>query len=607
MPRIKESSIQEVLSRADIIDVVNPYVTLKRAGSKWRGLSPFNPEKSPSFYVTPDKNAYYCFSSGQGGGIVSFVQKMQNLTYPESIEFLASRYNINIEYEASSAQAGEAMSLKRELLNIHEYAADWFAQHFKSDTNDGRFIRDYWMNQRKFTMAMADEFLIGYAPASPETALSKYLQKNKFSREAMGKSGLFYFERNGQWVSRFQGRLMIPIRDIQGRVIAFTARQTEKTPTSDKAHEAKYINSPETPIFQKGKILFGLHHARQHIKKHDESFLLVEGQLDAMRCWQLGLNHAVAPQGTALTEDQLFLLKRYSPNAIHCFLDGDSAGQKAGYRMIPLCIKFGFDLFFIPLEPGIDPDEFLYNHGFEGFETLLTKKKPAMEFATEFLNPEDGLHTPQQRTSALEELFELFHEANSITVQDGYLTQASQLLKLDEKAVRRDYATFQKRRTSTITPKGSSENNNNEILTNANFDILCLILLHPELGEAIAAQLDPEWIDPHAPHSSFLRKVLIEIREGVWVPGDNPDDLLETEDEQNLFYRISTLKAQQEPEAKASECLKTVQRQYLKQKEVAITERMSTSIDQMEKLRSMQKERNEIRRLLNQLKQPASR
>jgi hypothetical protein len=144
-------------------------------------------------------------------------------------------------------------------------------------------------------------------------------------------------------------------------------------------------------------------------------------------------------------------------------------------------------------------------------------------------------------------------------------------------------------------------------LTNANFDILCLILLHPEHGEAIAAQLDPEWIDPHAPHSSFLRKVLIEIREGVWVPGDNPDDLLETEDEQNLFYRISTLKVQREPEAKASECLKTVQRQYLKQKEVAITERMSTSIDQMEELRSLQKERNEIRRLLNQLKQPAQR
>ena len=607
MPRIKETSIQEVLARADIVDVVKPYVTLKRSGSKWRGLSPFNPEKSPSFYVTPDKNAYYCFSSGQGGGVVSFVQKMQNLTYPESIEFLASRYNINLEYEISSAKAGEAMSLKRELLNIHEYAASWFAQNFKSETNDGQFIREYWTNQRNFSIQMADDFQIGYAPASPETALSQYLQSNKFSRQAMEESGLFYFERNGQWVSRFQGRLMIPIRDIQGRVIAFTARQTKKTPTNDKTHAAKYINSPETPIFHKGKILFGLHHARQHIKNHDENFLLVEGQLDAMRCWQMGLNHAVAPQGTALTEDQLFLLKRYSPNAIHCFLDGDSAGQKAGYRIIPLCIKLGFDLYFLKLESGIDPDAFLQGNGFEGFENLLTQKKGAMEFASEFLNPEDGFHTPQQKTTGLEELFEMFQEANSITVQDGYLTQASQLLKLDEAAVRRDYATFQKRRTSIEGTQDLSANNNKEILTNANFDILSLILLHPEHGENIAAQLDPEWIDPQAPYSSFLRKVLIEIREGVWMPGDNPDNLLETEDEQNLYYRISTLKTQREPEAKATECLNTVQRQFLKQKEIAITENMSTSIDQLEKLRSLQKERNEIRRLLNNLKQPEGR
>ena len=606
MPRIKESSIQNVLTRADIVDVVSPYVQLKRAGSKWRGLSPFNPEKTPSFYVTPDKNAYYCFSSGQGGGVVRFVQEMQNLNYPETIEYLAQRYNIELEYEAGSAQAGEAISLKRELLNLHEYATDWFAKNFHAQNQDGAWIRNYWTEQRQFTMELAEEFQIGYAPAAPETALGEHLRSQGFSPESLKASGLFYFERNGQWISRFQGRLMIPIRDIQGRVIAFTARQTEKTPHSDKAHEAKYVNSPETPIFQKGKILFGLHHARQHIKKHDQNFLLVEGQLDAMRCWEQGLNHAVAPQGTALTEDQLYLLKRYSPQAVHCFLDGDSAGQKAGYRNIAISVKAGLDLFFLPLPDGADPDEFLKERGTEGFNELLEGKLPAMEFAAKFIKPEAGFESPQQRTAALHELFTFIQEAESITSQDGYLAQASRLLGADETAVRRDYATFKKRRRSPGPSDAVSKNHGNGILTNVNFDVLSLILLHPELAEDIAERLDPTWIDPATQHAPFLRKTLVEIREGIWTPGEDPQALTENPEEQNLFYRITALEPQDEPSLKLDECLKAIQRNHLKQQEQTIAARMNeTSLDERETLHSLQQERNKIRKLIKQLQRPA--
>ena len=602
MPRIKESSIQDVLERSSIVDVVSPYVQLKRAGSKFRGLSPFNPEKTPSFYITPEKNAYYCFSSGQGGGIVKFVQEMQNLNYPETIEFLAKHYNIELEYEAGSAKAGEAFSLKREILHLHEYATDWFVQQFQAQTQDGEWIRDYWTQQRKFSPELAKEFQIGYAPAAPETALGKYLLGKKFSREAMDASGLFYFERNGQWISRFQGRLMIPIRDIQSRVIAFTARQTEKTPTSDKAHEAKYVNSPETPIFQKGKILFGLHHARQHLKEHENSFLLVEGQLDAMRCWEQGLNHAVAPQGTALTEDQIYLLKRYSPSSIHCFLDGDSAGQKAGYRNISICVKGGLDLFFLPLPEGEDPDDFLQKRGTGGFNELLANKLPAMKFAVQFVKPDAGFETPQQRTGALQEMYSLIQEAESITTQDGYLSQISRLLGADETAVRRDYGSFQKRRRSPNRQPTESENNSNGILTNVNFDVLCLILLHPEFAERIAESLDPSWIDPSTQHASLLRKILVEIREGMWIPSDDPQELTNIQDEQNLCYRITALEPQEEPSIKFHECLKAIQRNHLKQQEQHLADRMNqTPEDDRDALQTIQQERNKIRKLLKQL------
>ena len=606
MPKIKESSIQNVLSRADIVDVVSPYVQLKRAGSKWRGLSPFNPEKTPSFYVTPDKNAYYCFSSGRGGGVVRFVQEMQNLNYPETIEFLAQHYNIELEYEADSVQAGKAISLKRELLNLHEYATAWFAKHFHSQDENGAWIRNYWTNERQFTIELAEEFKIGYSPSRPETALGGHLLDVGFSNDALKASGLFYFERNGGWVSRFQGRLMIPIRDIQGRVIAFTARQTEKTPKSDKAHEAKYVNSPETPIFQKGKILFGLHHARQHIKDHDQSFLLVEGQLDAMRCWEQGLNHAVAPQGTALTEDQLYLLKRYSPKAIHCFLDGDSAGQKAGYRNIPVCIKTGLDLYFLPLPNEDDPDNFLKSQGRKGFDFLMNGRLPAMEFAAKFITPKTGFDTPQQRTIALQDMYSMIQEAESVTTQDGYLSQVSRFLRVDEAALRRDYGQFKKRKRYPNNPNVLPEENDTEILTNVNFDVLSLILLHPELAELIAEKLDPSWIDPATQHASLVRKILVEIREGQWAPGEDPQFLTENTEEQNIIYRIIALDAHAEPNIKFDACLKTIQKNHLKQKEQNIIAKMNgMSLDEMDSLQSLQEERNKIRDLLRKLQKPA--
>ncbi len=613
MPYIKQATIDAVQSRADIVEIAGTYVDLKRAGRSFKGLSPFNQEKTPSFSVDPTKNAFYCFSSGQGGDVVNFVMKMENLTYPEAIEFLANKYAIQIEYEGNSARAGEAISLKKQLLSIHEQAAYWFHQCFLSSTPDGEFIRDYWTNGRKFSIGLAQESQVGFAPAAPSTALGHYLKQNGHGPEALRESGLFYFERNGEWVSRFQGRLMIPIRDIQGRPIAFTARQTERTPQNDTAREAKYVNSPETPLFHKSKVLFGLDHARQHTAKFDNTFLLVEGQLDALRCREQGLHHAVAPQGTALTEEQLHLLKRYSPKAIHCFLDGDTAGQKAAYRSIPLCFRTGLNLYFLPLPQGSDPDEFLLQYGKAGFDQYLQSKLPAIQFATRYLRPPEGFTSPEQRVQVLNELFGLIRESRSLTAQDGYLQEISRHLQADESAIRTDYSAFQKRQKNKDNPGTPSQLHAPPILTNANLDILSMILLHPKHSENIAHQLDPEWVDKQTPHATLLLKILMEIREGVWTPQDElPDSLLEDEQERNLFYQITNtrtaLEQHQDPEAKISECLHAFQKRHLQKKKAHIEQSIfaaQTPPENWEELRALQKENNEIRKLLQNLKKPS--
>jgi len=610
MPFIKQSSIEDILSRADIVDIVGTHVDLKKAGHEFKGLSPFNSEKSPSFYVNPAKNSFYCFSSGQGGNIIQFVMQMENLTYPEALEFLANRYSIKIEYETSSVEAGEAISLKKQLLSLHEHAAYWFHQHFLSETADGNFIRQYWTEQRQFSIELAEECKIGFAPASPETELGEYLKKQNFSKEALQNSGLFYFERNGQWVSRFQGRLMIPIRDIQGRPVAFTARQTEKTPETDTAREAKYVNSPETPLFHKSKLLFGLDHARQHMRNHDESFLLVEGQLDALRCREQGLHHAVAPQGTALTEEQLLLLKRYSPKAIHCFLDGDAAGQKAAFRSIPLCFRTGLSLYFLPLPEGIDPDQFLLQHGQQGFEEHLQTKLPAIQFACRFLQPPEGFQTPEEKTQALQELYSMIKDSASLTAQDGYLQQISRYLRVDEAATRADYKSFLRQQKNPAKHESQSDTPKSQILTNANLDILSLILLHPNLSEDIANKLEPEWVDRQTPHAALLLKILMEIREGVWTPDEEiPEALLEDEQERKLFYQIKNTKTAlerfEDPQTEIDDCLYAFQKQYLLKQKARIEQNITEALappENWEQLKELQSQRNEIRKLLKNLK-----
>src|SRR5690606_37148687 len=268
MPAIKPTCVRDLKLRINIVDVVSRVATLKKAGSRYKGLCPFHNEKSPSFHVDPDKGFYKCFGCGQAGDIISFVRETEQLSFTEAIEALGQRFNIPVEYEEGSGPSREERSLRQELFDLHELAAEHFHQAFKADTPHGDWMRAYWTEQRRFSPELAEEFKIGLAPPA-DSSLAAALLKRKFSEDALRQCGLFFVNDGavltlGALKPRFRGRLMIPIRDHQGRVVAFTARQTDLTPENDPAREAKYVNSPETPIFSKSHLLFNLDHARKH-------------------------------------------------------------------------------------------------------------------------------------------------------------------------------------------------------------------------------------------------------------------------------------------------------------------------------------------------------
>ena len=305
MPAIKPTCVRDLKLRVNIVDVVSRVAAVRKAGSRFKGLCPFHSEKTPSFHVDPAKGFYKCFGCGKAGDIITFVRETEQLSFTEAVEALGQRFNIPIEYEEGGGPTREQRSLRQEIFDIHEQAAAHFHEVFRGPGPTGDFMRSYWTAQRRFPTELADEFKIGAAEPD-DTGLAARLLRLRYSEAALRQCGLFFIREGsapspGTLRPRFRGRLVIPIRDHQGRIVAFTARQTSLCPQDDPAREAKYVNSPETPIFTKGNLLFNLDRARTGVGD-DRPFVMVEGQLDALRCWPVGLKTAVAPQGTAITE-----------------------------------------------------------------------------------------------------------------------------------------------------------------------------------------------------------------------------------------------------------------------------------------------------------------
>lgn len=584
MASIKPSSIRDLKDRINIYDVVSREVTLKKAGADYKGLSPFNNEKTPSFYVSPDKGFYKCFSSGNSGDAIAFVMETERLNFAEAVEALAKRFNFELEYEQGNSRAREERSLRQELFDLHELATDFFREQFLASDKAGDWIRKYWVDGRKFSLETAEEFKIGFAPLN-SVKLGELAVKKGFSKEAMEACGLFYAKRGidpHRMGYRFRGRLMIPIRDHQGRVTAFTARQLEITPKDDPSHEAKYINSPETPIFHKGNLLFNLDRARMQANP-ETPFVMVEGQLDAIRCWSVGIKTSVAPQGTGITESQLRLLKRYESKLI-VLLDGDSAGQKAALRMLPLALAQGVEAAFIPLTDKEDPDDIFLEGGHEALGELLKRELQPIQFACKAHMPAGERLTPQGKAKAIREVFSIIDKSDSEATKVEFVKQAADAFELDRQATLSDFQRFSGKQVeptraappppapaaSIPTPQQNatqSEPKRGKAVYSVEHDLFGLCMLEPDVGAQVAQLVDPDWIDSTLPEGKLLDFVLNEFLNDMWEGPDSLNEHLETADEKTLASSIYfEAKQQENPERFANEALKRLVAKFVERK-----------------------------------------
>ena len=543
MPVIKPSCVRDLKLRVNLADVISRVVTLRKAGgSRLKGLCPFHNEKTPSFNVDSDKGFYKCFGCGKAGDAITFVRETEQLSFTEAVETLGQRYGVPIEFEEGSGPSREERSLRQELFDLHEQAAVHFHDAFKAAGPAGDFMRAYWVNERRFTPDLADEFKIG-AAGSDGSSLGAAILKKRYSEDALRQCGLFFIRDDamitvGALRPRFRGRLMIPIRDHQGRVVAFTARQTSLTPDDDPAKEAKYVNSPETPIFTKGHLLFNLDRARTAVGE-GRPFVMVEGQLDALRCWSVGLKTAVAPQGTSITDGQLALLRRYHTE-LECFFDSDSAGQKAALRMLPMALKANIEVRFLTLagDAKIDPDLLFLEKGISAYEEIRGSALSAMEFACRASLPSPATASSEQRSRAAQAVLAIISAAESEVSRASFISEAAAVLQLPASALQSDLNRQLGRLRAAAPQAPAAPPQRSSGAVQPEHDLLRLFLHFEQLARPLSSAIPHQWIDQQQPAGVLLNRFLGEVESGNWPGRDRLDSLVENDDEKSLVASL---------------------------------------------------------------------
>ena len=379
---IPAETVDQIMNAAVIEEVVGDYVELKKSGSALRGLSPFTNEKTPSFYVLPAKGIFKCFSSQKGGSLVTFLMEIEKVSYPEALRMLAKRYNIEIVEKERTPEEIAAATAKESLGNVVAWAQKWFTDQMRN-TDAGKAIGRSYFVERGFRDDVLDAFLIGYSPDAWD-ALATAGQKAGYSAEKLVEAGLCKQREDGSLWDFFKGRVMFPIRDVTGRVIGFGGRTL-----STEKKVAKYFNSPESPLYNKSKVLYGMHLAKPEIVKEERCFL-VEGYTDVMAMHQAGVRNVVASSGTALTPGQIQLIRRFTKNVTVIF-DGDAAGIRASLRGIDLLLAEGMAVKVVLLPDGDDPDTYAKKVGSDALNKAIhDDAQDFLEFKARLLADEAG-------------------------------------------------------------------------------------------------------------------------------------------------------------------------------------------------------------------------
>lgn len=523
---IPQETIQQIVSRIDIIEIVNSFVKLRKRGTNYIGLCPFHNEKSPSFTVSPSKEIYKCFGCGKSGNAISFLMEHEKYSYVEALKWLAAKYNIEIEEKETSPEYRQQQQEADSLYIINKFAQQFFADTL-FNTEEGSDIGMSYLKERGFREETIIKFGLGYNPQSRDTFTKAAVEK-QFNKDLLKKAGLVVERENGLQ-DNYRGRVIFPIHNQSGNVTGFGARLIRK---NDKA--PKYINTPENEIYVKSKILYGSWFARQAIDKNDEC-LLVEGYTDVVSLHQAGIENVVASGGTSLTLDQLRLIKKYTSN-LTILYDGDAAGVKAAMRGLDLALEEGLNVQLALLPNQEDPDSYVNKYGASVFTDFIKKnKKDFILFQLEYYLSEAGndTHKKSQVVNRIAESISKINKAEDFTRQEDYIRKTAEILKIDEgglhnlvnKLLREKFSkdekkTFQTEKTFQESPGEIAEIQEkeseslgllkDEIYHERSF-VRCLLefgLNEWETGKSVADYLLYDFMDEETIEDEMLKKII---------------------------------------------------------------------------------------------------
>ena len=473
---IPEDKIAEILNASDIVDIVSESVILKKSGRNFFGLCPFHAEKTPSFSVNPDKQIFHCFGCGTGGNALSYVMKYHGIGFPEAVKMVARKYNIVIETQSVDPAKRKEMMLKESLFRLNKRVMQYF-QNIYTDDSSAQGARSY-LAKRGITQETIDTFHLGFSMDSWDGVV-RFLRQEKIARNAALNSGLILPRKQGNgFYDRFRNRLMFPIFDINMQVAGFGGRVMNDD-------HPKYMNSPETPVYNKSRILYGLHQSKQYCRREGIVYI-VEGYFDFLSLYQNGVKNAVASLGTALTSEHVRILKGYAKTMVLVF-DSDAAGINAAKRSIKIFMKEGVDTRILVLPKGHDPDSYVLENGAEAFIDMAAGAKTVMQFLLHVAMETHGMSV-EGRVKVLDDMKSHLAVIQDSALRSLYIKEIAEKLNIDEKAVlekvRQQYHRDRTHSATPLMPDAPEETTRDSDPRER--QILAIMLAHPRLiGEVV--------------------------------------------------------------------------------------------------------------------------
>lgn len=585
MSRYSDELVDEIRNRNDIVDVISQYVVLKRSGRNFFGLCPFHKEKSPSFSVSPDKQIFHCFGCGVGGNVFHFVSKIENLSFRETLEMLAEKSGVELPVLENDGDSQTAF-LKSKVYEINKIAAEFYHDNLYKTT--AKPAQEY-VKKRKLDNKALKNFLIGYSGRYNE--LYTKLKENGFSEEEMLASSLVNKNQEGKFIDRFRNRLMFPIQDVRGRVIAFGGRVLDDS-------KPKYINSPENIVYSKGRNLYGLNVAK---KSELKKILIVEGYMDAVSLHQRGISYAVASLGTAMTEAQGRLLRKSCEQVIIGY-DSDGAGQAATLRGLEILQNLGCDVRILQIEGAKDPDEFIVKYGPERLEKQIEKSISLVEFKIKNLKQKLNTENANDKIKFLKEIAKVLSKINNEIEREVYIEKIQKEYQISKEAIYAQINKLQNNETAgkkileRAKPRLQEQEKN---ITNEQTDkreklVIYLLINYPnESYEKIKENVDSDDFKNEA-NIKILKKLYEQYEKG----NINTENITSWFQEQEIINELSWILAYDFEINEVKKCIEDIINTYLKER---LLKERNEIIKQLERQDLEKEEGKQLENMLSQI------